>query len=96
VSFCDNGTGIPESILQRIFEPFVTSKERGTGLGLAISRRILEQHGGRLTAVNREPCGAAFTVELPLSGELSAPAVTAGNGGTAVKRKDVRKPGAQV
>ena len=54
VSFCDNGTGIPEAIMQRIFEPFVTNKERGTGLGLAISRRILEQHGGRLTAANRD------------------------------------------
>lgn len=67
VSFCDNGTGIQESVLERIFEPFVTSKESGTGLGLAISRRILEQHNGRLTAANRKPCGAVFVVELPLS-----------------------------
>ena len=67
VSFCDTGTGIPEAVMRRIFEPFVTSKERGTGLGLAISRRILEQHSGKLTAANREPCGAVFMVELPLS-----------------------------
>jgi len=66
VSFCSAGSGIPESIRQRIFEPFVTSKERGTGLGLAISQRIVKQHGGTLTATNREPCGAVFTVELPL------------------------------
>jgi signal transduction histidine kinase len=80
VSFCDNGAGIPETIMQRIFEPFVTSKERGTGLGLAISRRILEQHGGKLTAANREPCGAVFTVELPLSGKRRDPVIIAGNG----------------
>jgi two-component system, NtrC family, sensor histidine kinase HydH len=67
VSFSDSGNGIPESIMQRMFEPFVTGKERGTGLGLAISRRIVKQHGGTLTAANREPCGAVFTVELPLS-----------------------------
>ena len=73
ILFCDVGTGILETIMPRIFEPFVTSKERGTGLGLAISRRILEQHGGRLTAANRKPCGAVFTVELPLGGEQPAP-----------------------
>ena len=69
VAFSDTGTGIPQPIMERMFEPFVTDKERGTGLGLAISRRIVEQHGGKLTAANREGCGAVFTVELPLSAE---------------------------
>jgi signal transduction histidine kinase len=64
--FADTGTGIPQSIMERMFEPFVTNKERGTGLGLAISRRIVEQHGGKLRAANREAGGAVFTVELPL------------------------------
>jgi signal transduction histidine kinase len=67
VVFADTGTGIPQSIMERMFEPFVTNKERGTGLGLAISRRIVEQHNGKLTAANREGGGAVFTVELPLS-----------------------------
>lgn len=66
VSFKDDGLGIPAEVAERMFEPFVTSKERGTGLGLAISRRIVEQHGGRLTAANRAEGGAEFTVELPL------------------------------
>ncbi len=67
VVFADSGEGIPQPIMERMFEPFVTNKERGTGLGLAISRRIVEQHGGKLTAANHEGSGAVFTVELPLS-----------------------------
>ena len=55
--------------MQRIFEPFVTDKERGTGLGLAICRRIVEQHGGKLAAANLPQRGAVFTLELPLSPE---------------------------
>jgi len=65
VVFRDTGPGIPESVMQRIFEPFITSKERGTGLGLAVSRRIVEKHGGSLTAANQPGGGAAFVVELP-------------------------------
>ena len=45
------------------------TRNEAQGLGLAISRRIVEQHGGKLTAANREGCGAVFTVELPLSAE---------------------------
>jgi signal transduction histidine kinase len=66
VRFRDSGGGIPEEIMRRIFEPFVTNKEHGTGLGLAISRRIIEQHGGTLTAANAPEAGAVFTVELPM------------------------------
>ena len=69
VLFRDDGGGIPTNIMPRLFEPFVTGKEHGTGLGLAISRRIVEQHGGTLTAANRPLHGAEFTVELPLAGE---------------------------
>lgn len=67
VAFCDSGSGIPQPVMERIFEPFVTSKEHGTGLGLAVSRRIVQEHGGSISACN-QPCGAIFTVELPLSG----------------------------
>lgn len=61
----DHGEGIPPQLLDHIFEPFVTTKPRGTGLGLAISRRLVEEHGGRLTANNRPDHGAEFTVWLP-------------------------------
>jgi signal transduction histidine kinase len=86
VVFCDTGTGISEAVMQRIFEPFVTSKDRGTGLGLAISRRIVEQHGGRLTAANRHPNGALFTVELPLAESCATPTQEAGNALTVGRR----------
>ena len=66
ISVSDTGCGVPRSVLDRIFEPFVTSKEHGTGLGLAISHRIAQEHGGSLLAANRTEGGATFTLELPL------------------------------
>lgn len=66
VVFRDSGKGILESVLQRVFEPFVTTKEHGTGLGLAVSRRIVEEHGGNILAENRAEGGAEFTVVLPM------------------------------
>jgi signal transduction histidine kinase len=70
--FRDTGSGIRADVMERLFEPFVTSKERGIGLGLAISRQIMREHGGRLTASNQPPSGAMFVVEVPLA-EAGAP-----------------------
>jgi two-component system, NtrC family, sensor histidine kinase HydH len=67
VEVSDTGTGIDATILSRLFEPFVTTKEKGTGLGLAISRRIIDSHGGTMRAANRLEGGAVFTVEIPAS-----------------------------
>ena len=61
----DNGAGFSEELLERAFEPYVTSKARGTGLGLAIVKRIVEEHGGQVTASNREGGGASVCVILP-------------------------------
>jgi two-component system nitrogen regulation sensor histidine kinase GlnL len=66
VSIQDNGPGIPEAMLPRLFTPFSTSKPNGTGLGLAISRRIVEAHGGRIEVKNRAGGGAEANVFLPL------------------------------
>ena len=61
----DRGTGIPPADLERIFEPFVTTKAQGMGLGLAICRSIVEAHGGRLWATNNADLGATLHCELP-------------------------------
>jgi PAS domain S-box-containing protein len=63
----DTGCGIPVAHLARVFEPFFTTKEvgQGTGLGLAIAQRIVEDHGGRITAASRPGAGTVMTVRLP-------------------------------
>lgn len=63
----DNGPGIAEPLLTKIFDPFVSSKAEGTGLGLAIVRKIINEHAGSITAANRNlpENGAVFTLVLP-------------------------------
>ena len=63
----DEGAGIPKSQEDRIFEPFFTTKSNGTGLGLAIASKIVEQHGGRLTAQNAPGKGLTMVVQLPIN-----------------------------
>ena len=65
ITVSDNGPGFREDILGRAFEPYVTSKARGTGLGLAIVQRIVEEHGGRISAENLAAGGARVRVLLP-------------------------------
>lgn len=65
VAVHDSGHGIDEAMMDRIFEPFATTKTRGTGLGLAIARRIAEDHGGRITCASQPGRGTRMTVRLP-------------------------------
>jgi len=65
IHIADSGEGLPAELGDRIFEPFVSTKETGTGLGLPICRRIVEAHGGSIEAVNRAQGGAEFVVLLP-------------------------------
>ena len=60
----DTGPGIPPAILDRIFNPFFTTKDTGTGLGLAIVHRIVEAHDGTITATNAEDGGARFDIRI--------------------------------
>ncbi|MBS0201394.1 MAG: hypothetical protein JSS49_00735 [Planctomycetes bacterium] len=66
VKIRDHGMGIAEPILERMFEPFTTTKPRGVGLGLAICSRIIREHEGKITARNCPDGGAIITVLLPL------------------------------
>jgi signal transduction histidine kinase len=61
----DSGPGLPPHVLPRAFEPFFTTKQAGTGLGLAIVSRIVEAHGGTVTASNSRGGGAVFTLAFP-------------------------------
>jgi two-component system nitrogen regulation sensor histidine kinase GlnL len=66
VAVLDNGSGISDAMLARLYTPFATSKAHGTGLGLAVSRRIVEAHGGRIEVRNRPTRGVEATLYLPL------------------------------
>lgn len=65
ISFSDNGCGIPAESLEKIFEPFYTTKALGTGLGLAITRQIIEQHHGEIHIDSEVGKGTCVTVTLP-------------------------------
>lgn len=71
INISDTGPGIPEAILKQLFSRFTTTKGHGggMGIGLSISRRIVEAHGGTLTAENRPGGGAIFRFTLPAAGE---------------------------
>ncbi len=65
LTFSDAGPGFSEDVLQRAFEPYVTTKAKGTGLGLAIVKKIVEEHHGHVDIANRAPRGATVVITLP-------------------------------
>jgi len=71
ISFRDNGSGIATDDLQRIFEPFYTTKADGTGLGLAVTRKIIEGHGGTLTVESEPVRGTIVSIRLPFQERTS-------------------------
>ncbi|MBO8152593.1 MAG: PAS domain S-box protein [Candidatus Marinimicrobia bacterium] len=71
VCFRDEGVGIPENILDKIFEPFYSTKAKGSGLGLATSYTIMKRHGGTITVQSEMGKGSTFCIYLPVSPECS-------------------------
>ena len=68
VHILDNGPGFPPDLLERIMEPYVTSKEKGSGLGLAIVKKIMEDHGAQMQLGNRESGGAEIILTFTVDG----------------------------
>lgn len=79
LTVADNGAGIDESMLTRIFEPYVTTKPKGTGLGLAIVKKIVEEHQGSVTVENVKPQGVCVSITLPLPSPAPLSGVMAGS-----------------
>ncbi|MEI6332925.1 MAG: ATP-binding protein [Methylococcaceae bacterium] len=65
IALYDNGPGIKDEQIERIFEPYVTTKAKGTGLGLAIVKKIIEEHGGAIWIDTSREVGAGFIIQLP-------------------------------
>lgn len=66
----DNGPGIPDDVIDQVFDPFFTTRAAGTGLGLAVLASVVQRHGGTVHAANREAGGAQFTILLPVESSL--------------------------
>ena len=64
LSVADTGPGVPADLLDKVFNPFFTTRDEGTGLGLAITHRVIEAHDGTITAANSEGGGAKFEIRI--------------------------------
>jgi signal transduction histidine kinase len=75
----DTGTGISAAMNEKLFTPFASSKATGSGLGLSISKRIIEEHGGGITATNHSVGGACFVITLPVTNREESHAIRPGH-----------------
>ena len=66
LSVSDTGCGMDKGVMERIFDPYFTTKPSGTGLGLAIVKKIIDEHGGTIWAKNMKNNGSCFTIQLPV------------------------------
>jgi signal transduction histidine kinase len=66
IRITDDGPGVPESVQDKILQPFFTTKEEGTGLGLSIAARIIEEHNGEMDLISEEGKGTTFIITLPV------------------------------
>ncbi len=67
IKISDTGSGIPEAIINKVFDPFFTSKKGGTGLGLSITHNIITEHKGKIKVSNSRYGGAVFSIQLPVN-----------------------------
>jgi two-component system, NtrC family, nitrogen regulation sensor histidine kinase NtrY len=74
VTVSDTGHGLTDEIRERLFLPFYSTKHRGTGLGLSIAAKIVQEHGGTISAESNAPKGARFLIRLPLMEPVTPPA----------------------
>jgi signal transduction histidine kinase len=73
ITLADDGPGIPPAVLDKIFQPFFTTRASGTGLGLSTVKRTIEAHGGEIDVACPEDGGTVVTVRLPLAPRGDAP-----------------------
>ncbi len=66
ITIADNGPGIPPDVLERLFQPFVTTKKKGNGLGMAICYGIVESHQGKINVISSAAYGTTVTISLPI------------------------------
>lgn len=64
----DNGPGIPDGVIENVFQPFFSTKEEGTGLGLSIAVRVISDHGGKIDVSSKTGQGTTFTLTFPIDG----------------------------
>ena len=87
----DTGHGLTDDMRERLFLPYVSTKQRGTGLGLAIAAKIIQEHHGAIRAENNSPAGARFILELPFAGNGYKPGDAQSNGQTTTHAAEQRR-----
>ena len=70
ISITDTGSGMPDEVLEKLFEPLFTTKAKGIGLGLVITKDIVEKHGGSVEVQSKVGKGSTFTIRLPIKGKV--------------------------
>jgi PAS domain S-box-containing protein len=93
VQISDTGHGLTDEIRERLFLPFYSTKQRGTGLGLSIAAKIVQEHGGSLSAESNSPKGARFLLRLPLMDPLPEPLPENGVAAVANSTETIASPG---
>ena len=88
VVLSDTGHGLTDDMRERLFLPYVSTKQRGTGLGLAIAAKIVQEHHGAIRAEVNSPAGARFIIDLPLASNGHKPAETPGGTQTPVQEAE--------